>query len=58
MDPIVNIYKDIAVVSRTISLKVNNLDQIINSNFKYLRLRKFIEKGWQLIGVSGVTIIS
>ena len=44
MNPIVNINKDIAVVSRTISLKVNILEQIINLNFKYLRLRKFIEK--------------
>ena len=55
-DQIIQIIDDIATVTVTIHLKAKYADQIIDGNFRYLRVWKLFDKSWKVIAGSGVSI--
>jgi Domain of unknown function (DUF4440) len=57
-DQTVSLIGDNAVVAVTVELKGNYLDQAIDGKFRYLRVWKFVQGRWQVIGGSVVALNS
>jgi hypothetical protein len=55
-DQTVSLIGDNAVVAVTVEIKGNYLDQAIDGKFRYLRVWKFVEGRWQVIGGSVVPL--
>ncbi|WP_310377964.1 nuclear transport factor 2 family protein [Flavobacterium sp.] len=55
-EQIIKIIDDVAIVTVTIYLKAKYADQIIDGNFKYLRVWKLFDKSWKVISGSGFSI--
>jgi len=55
-DQTVSLIGDNAVVAVTVEIKGNYLDQAIDGKFRYLRVWKFVEGRWQVIGGSVVQL--
>jgi hypothetical protein len=57
-DQTVSLIGDNAVVAVTVEIKGNYLGQAIDGMFRYLRVWKFVEGRWQVIGGSVVALSS
>ena len=57
-DQTVSLIGDNAVVAVTVEIQGNYLNQMIDGKFRYLRVWKFIEGRWQVIGGSVVSLSS
>lgn len=52
----IHIIDDIATVVATIQLKANYIDQLINGDFRFLRVWKLNDTGWKVIAGSSIEI--
>jgi hypothetical protein len=57
-DQTVSLIGDNAVVAVTVEIQGNYLNQMIDGKFRYLRVWKFVEGRWQVIGGSVVALSS
>jgi hypothetical protein len=55
-DQLINLIEDTAVVSVNLELKGKYHDQVISSEFRYIRVWKLFNNGWKVIAVSGVPV--
>ncbi|HWY37564.1 MAG TPA: nuclear transport factor 2 family protein [Bacteroidia bacterium] len=56
-DQVINLIDDAAVVSMNLELKGKYHEQLISSEFRYIRVWKLFNGNWKVIAVSGVPVI-
>ncbi len=55
-DPIINFIEDAAVVSINLELKGKYFEEIVSSQFRYIRVWKLFNGIWKVIAVCGVPL--
>lgn len=55
-DQIINLIEDTAIVSINLELKGKYFDEIVSSQFRYIRVWKLFNNTWKVIAVCGVAL--